>query len=63
MFCSHSLKTNSQTQDTVALSSGKSEFYGSVEAATIGVGSKSLFGAFLLEMEMHANTEQILALR
>ena len=43
MFGSHCLKTYSHTQETVALSSGESEFYGIVKAATMGLGMKRLF--------------------
>ncbi len=35
VFGSHCLKTYSQTQDTKTLSSGESEFYGIVKAATM----------------------------
>ncbi len=38
MFGRHCLKAYSQTQQTVALSSAESEFYGIVKAATIGLG-------------------------
>ncbi len=57
MFGSHCLKTYSQTQKTIALSSGESEFYGIVKAATTGVGIKSLFGSLGLEMEVQVNTD------
>ncbi len=43
MLGSHFLKTHSQTQATIALSSGGSEFYGKAKAATMGVGIKSMF--------------------
>ncbi len=43
MFGSHCLQTYSQTQETIALSFGESEFYGNVKAATIGIGIKSMF--------------------
>ncbi len=36
MFGNHCVKTYNQSQDTVALSSGGSEFYGIVKAATMG---------------------------
>ncbi len=38
MFGSHCIKTYSQTQETVALSSGESEFYGIVKATSVGLG-------------------------
>ncbi len=34
-FGSHCIKTYSQTQETIALSSGESEFYGTVKAAAM----------------------------
>ncbi len=57
MFGSHCLKTHSQTQETITLSSGDSEFYGIVRAATMGVGIKSLFGDLGLEIEVQVNTD------
>ncbi len=51
MFGSHCLRTHSQTQETVALSSGESELHGIAKAA-IGIGIKSLFGNFGLEMDV-----------
>jgi hypothetical protein len=38
MFMGHCVKTYSQSQETSALSSGESEFYGIVETATMGFG-------------------------
>ena len=43
MFGSRCLKTYSQTQETIAESSGDSEFCGIVKAATMGIGIKSMF--------------------
>ena len=40
IFGKHCIKTYSQTQETVALSSGESEFHGIVKAATMGLGMK-----------------------
>ncbi len=42
MFGSHCIKTYNQMQETIALSSGESEFYGIVKAAAMGLGSKGL---------------------
>ena len=42
MFGSHCIKTYSQTQETIALSSGESEFYGIVKAAAMGLGMRGL---------------------
>ncbi len=60
-FGSHCLKTYSQTQDTIALSSGESEFYGIVKAATMGLGMKSLFGDLGLEIGVQVNTDTSVA--
>ncbi len=57
MFGSHCLKTYSQRQDTIALSSRESEFYGIAKAATMGVGIKSLFGDLGLEIEVQVYTD------
>jgi hypothetical protein len=57
MLGSQCLKTYSQTQDTIPLSSGESEFYGIVKAATMGVGIKSLFGDLGSQIEVHVNTD------
>jgi hypothetical protein len=42
MFGSHCIKMHSQTQETIALSSGESELYGIVKAAAMGLGVKGL---------------------
>ncbi len=42
MFGNHCIKTDSQTQETIALSSGESEFYGIVKAAAMSLGIKGL---------------------
>ncbi len=61
MFGSHCLKTYSHTQDTLVLSSGESDFYGIVKAATMGAGIKSLFGDVGLEIEVQVNTDSSIA--
>ena len=61
MFGSRCLKTHSQTQETVALSSGGSEFYGIVKAATMGIGIKSMFKDLGLEVEVQVNTDSSFA--
>ena len=38
------------------MSSGESEFYGIVKAATMGIGIKSMFKDLGLEVEIQANT-------
>ncbi len=57
MSGSHCIKTHSHTQETIALSSGESEFYGIVKAATVGIGDRSLLNDLGLEMEVHVNTD------
>ncbi len=52
MFGKHCIKTYSQTQETVALSSGESEFYGIAEAATMGLGMTGLMADLGLEAEV-----------
>ena len=57
MLGSHCIKTYSQTQDTLSLSSGESEFYGIVKAATMGIGIKSLMGDLGLHVEVQGTTD------
>ena len=52
MIGSHCIKTYSQTQETIALSSGGPEFYGIVKAATMGIGIKSMLKDLGLEVEI-----------
>ncbi len=56
MFASHCLKTHSHTQETVALSSGESQLHGISQAATMGIGIKSLFNDLGPEVEIQVNT-------
>ncbi len=42
MFGNHSTKSYSQIQETIALSSGESEFYWIVKAAAMGLGIRGL---------------------
>ncbi len=51
------IKTPSHTQDTIALSSTESEFYGIVEAATMGIGIKRLMGDLVLHTQVQVNTD------
>ncbi len=41
MFESHCINTYNQTQETIAVSFGESEFYGIVKAATMGLGTRA----------------------
>ena len=57
MLGGHCVKTYSLTQDTIALSSGESEFYGIVKAATQGLGIKGLMMDMGLDMDLRVNTD------
>ena len=57
MFGNHCIKTYSQTQETIALSSGESEFYGIVKAAAMGLGMKGLMEDLGVEVEVQVNTD------
>ena len=57
MFGKHCVKTRSQTQETVALSSGESEFTGIVKAATMGLGMKGLMADLGLKAEVQVNMD------
>ncbi len=61
MFGSQRLETDSQTQETIALSSGESELYGIVKAATMGIAIKSMFKDSGLEVEVQVNTDSSVA--
>ena len=63
MFGSHCIKTYSQTQETIALSSGESEFYGIVKAAAMGFGMKGLLEDLGVEVEVQVNTDSSAAKR
>ncbi len=57
MFGSHCLKTHSQTQETIALLSGESEFCGIAKAVTMGIQIKSMFEDLGFRVEIQANTD------
>ena len=57
MFGRHCLKTYSHTQETIALSSGESEFYGIVRAATQGLGVKGLLSDLGVEVSLQVSTD------
>ena len=57
MFGSHCIKTYSQTQETIVLSSGESEFYGFVKAAAMGLGMKGLMEDLGVEVDVQVNTD------
>jgi hypothetical protein len=57
MLGEHCLKTYSQTQETIALSSGESEFYGIVKAASVGLGMRGLLKDLGVSVEVRVNTD------
>ncbi len=57
MIGNHCIKTYSQTQETVALSSGELEFYGIVKAATMCLGMKGLIAD--LEMKVQITRSRV----
>ena len=54
MLGGHCVKTYSQTQETIALSSGESEFYGIVK---MGLGMKGLLNDLWVEVKVQVNTD------
>ncbi len=59
---SHCVKTHSQTQETIALSSGESESYGIVKVTTMGWGTKGLLSDLGVEVKV-VNTDSRAAKR
>ncbi len=57
MLGNRCVKTYSLTQETIALSSGESEFYGIVKAATHGLGVKGLMMDMGLSVGVQVNTD------
>ena len=57
MFGGHCLKPYSQTQETIALSSGESEFYGIAKAAAMGLGMKGMMEDLEMSVEIRVNTD------
>ena len=57
LFGKHCIKPYSQTQETVALSSPESEFYGIAKATTMGPGAKGLMTDLGLETKVQINTD------
>ncbi len=57
MFGDHCIKTYSQTQKTISLSSGESEFYGIAKATTTGLGTKGLMEELGVEVGVQANID------
>ena len=55
MLGNHCIKTHSQTQQTIASSSGESEFYGIVKAAAMGLGMKGLMEDLDVGVEVQVN--------
>ncbi len=57
MFGKRRIKTHSQTQETVALSSGESDSYGIAKAVTLCLGMMGLMADPGLEVEVQVNTD------
>ena len=57
MLGAHCIKTYSQTQETIALSSGESEFYGIVKAVAMGLGMKGLMADLGVEVGVQVSTD------
>ncbi len=53
----HCIKTYSQTQETIALSSGESNIYGIVKAAAMGLGMRGLMEDLGTSVEVQVNTD------
>lgn len=53
-FC---VKTYTYTQETIALSSGESEFYEIAKVATMGLGMKGLLDDMGVKMKVQVNTD------
>ena len=61
MFGNHCIKTYSQTQETIALSSGESQFHVTVKAATMGLGTMGLMEDLGVEVGVQVNTDSSVA--
>ena len=57
IFGNHCIKTYSQTQETIALSPGESDFYGIAKAAAMGLGMKGMMEDPGVGVEVQVNTD------
>ena len=57
MLAGHCVKTYNQTRETIALSSGESEFYRIVKDTTMGLGTKGLLGDLGVEAKVQVNAD------
>ncbi len=57
MLGGHCVKTHSQTQETIALSSGEAKFHWIVKVATMGLGAKGLQGNLGVEVKVQVHTD------
>ncbi len=57
MFENHCIKTYSQSQETIALSSGESEFYGIAKVPAVSLGMKGLMEDLGLGVEGQVKTD------
>jgi hypothetical protein len=60
-FGEHCFKSYSQTQETIALSSRESVFYGIVKVATVGLGAKGLLSDMEINAELQVYTDSRVA--
>ena len=52
IFGKHCIRSNSNTQSDIALSSGESEFYGAVKAASVGLGAVAMAADVGIRVEL-----------
>ena len=57
MIGGHCVKTYSKTQESIALSSGESEYYGIVQAASHGLGVKGVVGDLGVPVNIRIRTD------
>ena len=57
MYGAHMLKSWSSTQSVVALSSGEAEYYGLVKGASTGLGIKSMFEDFGIDLVLELKSD------
>ena len=58
---SHTIKTWSSTQSTIALSSGEAEYYGLVKAASQSIGIRNIMRDLGFELHIQINTDASVA--
>ena len=56
-FGKHILKTYASTQSIISLSSGEAEYYGMVKAATVALGTQSIFADFRVSTDIELKSD------